>query len=355
MKKALITGALGQDAVYLACFLLARGYEVHGLKRPSTVMSPEKQSYLQQARADAQPGRFVLHDADMTEEAGLVRIVERVQPDEIYNLAAQSQVKLSFDQPGYTADVGALGTLRLLEAVRSVGLGSSVRFYQASSAEMFGAAEECPQHELTPFRPRSPYAISKLYAHWTTINYREAYGMFACSGILFNHESPLRGEHFVSRKITRSLARIKAGLQEQLHVGNLAASRDWGHARDYVETMWLMLEQPVAKDYVIATGERHSVRDFVDTAAAMLQMPLSWRGAGLDEHAVDERGRTIVRVDPALFRPTEVAVTIGDASRAQKELGWRPRTSFAELVREMAEFDYELAMQQKALTGQTLS
>ena len=355
MKKALISGAVGQDGVYLARFLLTKGYEVHGVKRPASDLSPEKMSYLARTPEDALPGRFMLHDGDMTDEADLIGIVEQVQPDEVYNLAAQSQVKLSFDQPGYTADVGALGTLRLLEAMRMVGLEKTARFYQASSSEMFGAANECPQNESTAFRPRSPYAISKLYAHWTTINYREAYGMFACSGILFNHESPFRAEHFVTRKITQSLARIKAGLEETLSVGNLSAKRDWGHARDYVEMMWLMLQQPVAKDYVIATGRQHSVRDFVDTAATMLEMPLRWHGSGLDEHAVDERGRTIVSVDPAFFRPTEVAVTLGDSSRAQRELGWHPRTSFAELVREMAEFDYELALQQKAGLSQTVS
>jgi GDPmannose 4,6-dehydratase len=284
-----------------------------------------------------------MHYGDMTDAASLIHIVQKVQPDEIYNLAAQSHVKVSFEQPEYTANSDALGPLRLLEAIRILSLEKKTRFYQASSSEMFGLVQEIPQRETTPFYPRSPYGVAKLYAYWITVNYREAYGLYACNGILFNHESPLRGETFVTRKITRGLARIKAGLQKDLYLGNLNAQRDWGHARDYIEMQWLMLQQPSPKDYVIATGQQHSVREFVSLAAEMLGLKLHWHGSGVDEKALDEQGNVIVAVDPFYFRPTEVESLQGDASRARKELGWTPKTSFTEMVREMVETDLESA------------
>jgi GDPmannose 4,6-dehydratase len=286
---------------------------------------------------------MILHYGDMTDATNLIRIVQETQPDEIYNLAAQSHVAVSFETAEYTANSDALGTLRLLEAIRICGLVGSTRFYQASSSEMFGKVAETPQRETTPFHPRSPYAAAKVYAYWITVNYREAYGLFACNGILFNHESPLRGETFVTRKITRGLARIKAGLDDCLYLGNLDALRDWGHARDYVRAQWLILQQPAPEDYVIATGEQHSVRTFVERAAAELDMKLSWRGSGRDEHAVDTAGRTVVRVDPRYFRPAEVDTLLGDASKARRQLGWSPQVGFAELVREMVASDWELA------------
>ena len=285
----------------------------------------------------------MLHYGDLTDSSSLIQIVQKVRPDEIYNLAAQSHVKVSFEVPEYTADADGLGTLRLLEAIRICGLEKTARFYQASTSELYGLVQETPQTETTPFYPRSPYAVAKLYAYWITVNYREAYGLYACNGILFNHESPMRGETFVTRKITRALARIKVGLQDALYLGNLAALRDWGHARDYVEMQWLMLQQPEPKDYVIATGEQHSVREFVTIAAACLGMRISWSGTGDQERGVDQTGQTVVAVDPRYYRPTEVETLLGDASKAKRELGWRPRTSFTELVREMAEEDLQIA------------
>jgi GDPmannose 4,6-dehydratase len=342
-KRALITGITGQDGAYLAEFLLEKGYEVHGVKRRASSFNTDRIDHLY--RDPHEPGRrMILHYGDMTDATNLIRIVQEVQPHEIYNLAAQSHVAVSFETAEYTANADALGTLRLLEAIRICGLGASTRFYQASSSEMFGKVVETPQRETTPFYPRSPYAAAKVYGYWITVNYREAYGLFACNGILFNHESPIRGETFVTRKITRGLARIKAGLDECLYLGNLAALRDWGHARDYVRAQWLMLQQPSAEDYVIATGEQRSVREFVTRSAAELGYSLAWRGAGTEEHAIDAgSGRTIVRVDPHYFRPTEVDALLGDASKARSQLGWRPELSFDDLVREMIEADWRLA------------
>ena len=342
-KKALITGITGQDGAYLAEFLLDKGYEVHGVKRRASSFNTDRIDHLY--RDPHESGRrMILHYGDLTDATNLIRIVQEVQPHEIYNLAAQSHVAVSFETAEYTANSDALGTLRLLEAVRICGLVKTTRFYQASSSEMFGKVAESPQCETTPFYPRSPYAAAKVYAYWVTVNYREAYGLFACNGILFNHESPVRGETFVTRKITRGLARIKAGLDDSLYLGNVAALRDWGHARDYVRAQWLMLQQTHPEDYVIATGEQHSVRDFVTHAAEALDMPLSWRGAGLEEHAINTAtGRTVVRIDPRYFRPTEVDTLLGDASKARRQLGWAPQVTFAELVREMVESDWRLA------------
>ncbi len=338
MKKALITGVTGQDGAYLAEFLLAKGYEVHGIKRRTSLFNTDRIDHLYEDPHI--PSRhFILHYGDMTDATSLIHIVQKVQPDEIYNLAAQSHVKVSFEEPEYTANSDALGPLRLLEAVRILGLEKKTRFYQASTSELYGLVQEIPQKETTPFYPRSPYAVAKLYAYWITVNYREAYGIYACNGILFNHESPLRGETFVTRKITRALARIKVGLQKDLYLGNLDARRDWGHARDYIEMQWLMLQQQEAKDYVIATGEQHSVREFVSIAAEMLGLKLTWQGSGVEEKAVDEKGTVIVAVDPLYFRPTEVETLLGDATRAKTELGWTPQTSFQELVKEMIEAD----------------
>lgn len=342
MKKALITGVTGQDGAYLAEFLLAKGYEVHGIKRRSSLFNTARIDHLYEDPHSS--GRhFILHYGDMTDATSLIHIVQRVQPDEIYNLAAQSHVKVSFEEPEYTANSDAIGPLRLLEAIRILGLEKKTRFYQASTSELYGLVQEIPQKETTPFYPRSPYAVAKLYAYWITVNYREAYGIYACNGILFNHESPLRGETFVTRKITRALARIKLGLQKDLYLGNLDARRDWGHARDYIEMQWLMLQQQVAKDYVIATGEQHSVREFVTLAAEMLGLKLGWQGHGVDEKALDENGNVVVAVDAAYFRPTEVETLLGDATRARVELGWTPRTSFSELVREMVDSDLDSA------------
>jgi GDPmannose 4,6-dehydratase len=342
LKKALITGITGQDGAYLAEFLLAKGYEVHGIKRRSSLFNTARIDHLYED--PHQQGRHLfLHYGDMTDATSLIHIVQKVQPDEIYNLAAQSHVKVSFEEPEYTANSDALGPLRLLEAIRILGLESKTRFYQASTSEMFGLVQQVPQRETTPFYPRSPYGVAKLYAHWITINYRESYGIYACNGILFNHESPMRGETFVTRKITRGLTRIKAGLQKDIYLGNLNALRDWGHARDYIEMQWLMLQQETPKDYVIATGEQHSVRDFVSLAAEMLGMKLRWQGSGVEEKALDENGNVIVAVDPTYFRPAEVETLLGDATRAREELGWTPRTTFKELVREMVEKDLESA------------
>jgi GDPmannose 4,6-dehydratase len=341
-KIALITGVTGQDGAYLAEFLLEQGYEVHGIKRRSSLFNTDRIDHLYQDPHES-GRRFILHYGDMTDSTSLIRIMQRVQPDEIYNLAAQSHVAVSFEEPEYTANTDALGALRLLEAVRILGLEQRTRFYQASTSELYGLVQESPQREATPFYPRSPYAVAKLYAYWITVNYREAYGMYACNGILFNHESPLRGETFVTRKITRGLARVKLGLQERVYLGNLNALRDWGHARDYVRMQWLMLQQERPEDYVIASGEQHSVREFVDAAAAALDMRIQWEGKGADECGYDENGRCVVAVDPRYFRPTEVDTLLGDARKAREQLGWRPQVSFRELVTEMAFEDLKSA------------
>lgn len=337
-KRALITGVTGQDGAYLAEFLLGKGYEVHGLKRRASLFNTARIDHLYQDRHEKDV-RFFLHHGDMTDSSSLIRIIQQVQPDEIYNLAAQSHVAVSFEEPEYTANSDALGVLRLLEAIRILGLEKKTRFYQASTSELYGLVQEIPQKETTPFYPRSPYAVAKLYGYWIVVNYREAYGIYACNGILFNHESPIRGETFVTRKITRALARIHLGLQDCLWLGNLDARRDWGHARDYVEMQWLMLQQETPEDFVIATGEQHSVREFVQAAAAELGMTIRWQGSGVEERGYDENGRCIVAVDPRYFRPTEVETLLGDASKAREKLGWQPRTGFAELVREMVRED----------------
>jgi GDPmannose 4,6-dehydratase len=342
MKKALITGITGQDGAYLAELLLSKGYEVHGIKRRSSLLNTARIDHLYQD-PHAKDRQLVLHYGDLTDSTNLIRIVQQVQPDEIYNLAAQSHVAVSFESPEYTANSDALGTLRILEAIRILGLAKWTRFYQASTSELYGQVQETPQKETTPFYPRSPYAVAKLYAYWITVNYREAYGIYGCNGILFNHESPLRGETFVTRKITRALARIKLGLQDKLYLGNLNALRDWGHARDYVEMQWLMMQQPEPDDYVIATGVQRSVRDFVTLAARELGMSIEWRGSGLDEEGIDERGRCIVSVDPRYFRPTEVETLLGDATKARVKLGWSAKTTFEELVAEMAQEDLRTA------------
>ena len=343
MKIALITGITGQDGAYLAEFLLGKGYEVHGVKRRASSFNTDRIDHLY--RDPHERGvKLHLHYGDLTDATNLIRIIQQVQPDEIYNLAAQSHVAVSFETPEYTANSDALGTLRILEAIRILGLEKKTRFYQASTSEMFGLVQEVPQKETTPFYPRSPYGAAKVYAHWITVNYREAYGLFACSGILFNHESPIRGETFVTRKITRGLARIAEGLEECLYLGNMDALRDWGHARDYVKAQWLMLQQEVAEDFVIATGEQHSVREFVEKAGAALGFEMAWQGNGVDEQGVDRKtGRVIVRVDPRYFRPTEVDTLLGDPSKARAKLGWRAETSFADLVREMTAADLEIA------------
>ncbi len=341
-KKALITGVTGQDGAYLAELLLGKGYEVHGIKRRSSLFNTDRIDHLyQDPHVDNR--NFILHYGDMTDSSSLVRIVQQVQPDEIYNLAAQSHVAVSFEEPEYTANSDALGVLRLLEAIRILGLEKKTRFYQASTSELYGLVQEIPQRETTPFYPRSPYAVAKLYGYWIVVNYREAYGMYACNGILFNHESPVRGETFVTRKITRALARIKLGLQDCLYLGNLDAKRDWGHARDYVEMQWLMLQQDAPQDFVIATGVQYSVRDFVDAAARELGIAVSWRGQGVDEKGYDAHGHCIVAVDPRYFRPTEVETLLGDPTKAREKLGWVPRISFDELVAEMVREDLKSA------------
>jgi GDPmannose 4,6-dehydratase len=342
-KRALITGITGQDGAYLAEFLLKKGYEVHGIKRRASLFNTDRIDHLYRDPHDPE-ARLFLHYGDLTDSSGLVRIIQKVQPSEIYNLGAQSHVDVSFDQPEYTADADGLGTLRILEAIRILGMEKTCRFYQASTSELYGKVLEIPQKETTPFYPRSPYAAAKLYAYWITVNYREAYGIYGCNGILFNHESPIRGETFVTRKITRALARIKLGLQEKLYLGNMNALRDWGHARDYVEMQWLMLQQDTPEDYVIATGEQHSVRSFVEIAAKELDIAISWKGTGVDEQGFDTAtGRCIVAVDPRYFRPTEVDTLLGDPTKAREKLGWVPKISFSELVREMASADFELA------------
>lgn len=342
LKRALITGVTGQDGAYLTELLLSKGYEVHGIKRRSSLFNTARIDHLYEDPHQPAP-HFMLHYGDLTDSSGLIQIVQKVQPDEIYNLAAQSHVKVSFEEPEYTANSDGLGALRLLEAIRIVGLEKVTRFYQASTSELYGLVQEIPQKETTPFYPRSPYAVAKLYAYWITVNYREAYGIYACNGILFNHESPLRGETFVTRKITRALARIKVGLQDRLYLGNMDALRDWGHARDYVEMQWMMLQQQTAKDYVIATGEQHSVREFVSLAASHLDIDIRWEGKGAEEKGYDRDGNVIVAVDPRYYRPTEVETLLGDASRAKNELGWEPRTKFKELVKEMIEEDLRIA------------
>jgi GDPmannose 4,6-dehydratase len=342
-KKALITGVTGQDGAYLAEFLLGKGYEVHGIKRRASSFNTDRIDHLYQDPHE-RGVRLHLHYGDLTDATNLIRIVQQVQPDEIYNLAAQSHVAVSFETPEYTANADALGTLRLLEAIRILGLQKRTRFYQASTSEMFGQVQETPQRETTPFYPRSPYGAAKVYAHWITVNYREAYGMHASSGILFNHESPIRGETFVTRKITRGLARIHMGMESCLYLGNLDSLRDWGHAQDFVRAQWLMLQQQKPGDYVIATGEQHSVREFVAAAGAELDMRVEWRGTGLEEQGIDAKtGRTVVRVDPRYFRPTEVETLLGDPAKAKAQLGWKPERSFGDLVREMVASDLEIA------------
>jgi GDPmannose 4,6-dehydratase len=341
-KRALITGITGQDGAYLAEFLLDKGYEVHGIKRRASSFNTDRIDHLYQDPHERDL-RLILHYGDLTDATNLIRIIQQVQPDEIYNLAAQSHVHVSFETPEYTANSDAVGTLRILEAMRILGL-TKARFYQASTSEMFGKVQEVPQRETTPFYPRSPYGAAKVYAYWITVNYREAYGMYACNGILFNHESPVRGETFVTRKITRGLARIKEGLQDGIYLGNLDSLRDWGHARDYVKAQWLMLQQQMPEDFVIATGEQHSVREFVVLAGAELGMDIEWRGRGVDEQGIDTvTGRVVVKVDERYFRPTEVDTLLGDASKAHRQLGWKAETSFASLVKEMVEADLDAA------------
>ncbi len=343
MKKALLTGITGQDGAYLAELLLDKGYEVHGIKRRTSLFNTDRIDHLYQDPHEAGV-RMRLHYGDLTDGSALIRIIQEVRPDEIYNLGAQSHVAVSFEEPEYTANVDALGALRVLEAIRILGMRDSTRFYQASSSEMFGLVQETPQRESTPFYPRSPYGVAKAYAHWITVNYREAHGIHACSGILFNHESPVRGETFVTRKITRGLARIHEGLDQCLYLGNLDAVRDWGHARDYAHAQWLILQHDTPDDYVIATGEQHSVREFVELAAWHLGYTLEWRGQGGDEEGVDrETGRVLVKIDPRYYRPAEVDTLVGDSSKARETLGWQPRVSFEELVREMVESDLALA------------
>ena len=341
MKKALITGVTGQDGSYLAEFLLNKGYEVHGVKRRTSLINTDRIDHLYQ-NPHEQNRKFILHHGDLTDGTSLIRIIQEVQPDEIYNLAAQSHVAVSFEQPEYTANSDALGALRILEAIRILKLEKKTKYYQASTSELYGDVQETPQTEKTPFYPRSPYAVAKLYAYWITVNYREAYGIYACNGILFNHESPVRGETFVTRKITRALARIKLGLQKTLYLGNLNAKRDWGHAKDYVEAQWLMLQKNKPEDFVIATGVQNSVRDFINLASKNLDMKIDWKGKGLDEVGSFD-GKDIIKVDPRYFRPTEVETLLGDASKAKEKLKWYPKISFEQLVKEMVDKDLKLA------------
>lgn len=342
-KVALITGVTGQDGAYLAEFLLNKGYEVHGIKRRTSLFNTDRIDHLYQDPHD-QDRHFILHHGDLTDSSSLIRIIQQTQPDEIYNLAAQSHVAVSFEEPEYTANSDALGALRILEAIRILGLEKKSRFYQASTSELFGKVQETPQKETTPFYPRSPYGVAKLYAYWITINYRESYGIYACNGILFNHESPLRGETFVTRKITRALARIKLGMQKKLFLGNLDARRDWGHAKDYIEMQWLMLQQEEAEDFVIATGEQYSVREFVTTAAKHCAIDIDWQGQGVEEKGINkDTGEVIVEIDPRYFRPAEVETLLGDASKAREKLGWVPKIKFAQLVEEMITEDLKIA------------
>jgi GDPmannose 4,6-dehydratase len=341
-KTALITGITGQDGAYLAELLLGKGYEVHGVKRRSSLFNTARIDHLYQDPHE-RGARFHLHYGDMTDSLSLLHVIEKVKPDEIYNLAAQSHVQVSFEEPEYTAQADALGALRVLEAIRTLGLKDRARFYQASTSEMYGLVKETPQRETTPFHPRSPYGVAKLYAYWITVNYREAYGIYGCNGILFNHESPIRGETFVTRKVTRGLARIKLGLQDRLYLGNLEAKRDWGHARDFVEAQWLMLQQPQPEDYVIATGEQHSVRELVERAAAELDMRITWKGKGAEEKGYDQKGRCVVALDARYLRPAEVDTLLGDATKAREKLGWKPKARFAEIVVEMVREDLKAA------------
>ena len=342
-KVALITGVTGQDGAYLAEYLLNKGYEVHGIKRRTSLFNTDRIDHLYQDPHE-QDRHFVLHHGDLTDSSSLIRIIQQTQPDEIYNLAAQSHVAVSFEEPEYTANSDALGALRILEAIRILGLEKKTRFYQASTSELFGKVQETPQKETTPFYPRSPYGVAKLYAYWITINYRESYGIYACNGILFNHESPIRGETFVTRKITRALSRIKLDQQDKLYLGNLDARRDWGHAKDYVEMQWLMLQQEEAEDYVIATGEQYSVREFVTIAARHLSIEIDWQGKDAEEKGINkETGKVIVEIDPRYYRPAEVETLLGDATKAKQKLGWEPKIKFAELVEEMVTEDLKLA------------
>lgn len=358
-KVALITGITGQDGSYLAELLLDKGYAVHGLKRRTSLFNTDRIDHLYRDPHESGE-RLALHHGDLTDSASLLRVIQATEPDEIYNLAAQSHVHVSFDEPEYTANADGLGALRILEAIRILGMEKKTRFYQASTSELYGLVREVPQRETTPFYPRSPYAVAKLFAYWTTVNYREAYGIYACNGILFNHESPVRGETFVTRKITRALARIAVGLQKEMYLGNLSALRDWGHARDYVEMQWMMLQQEEPEDFVIATGEQYSVREFVEHAAAELGVTIRFEGKGVDEVGIVEQvsnreirmnpGDIIVRVDPRYFRPTEVETLLGDPSKAHEKLGWKPRTSFQALVKEMVRADYQLARRDALVT-----
>jgi len=342
MKKALITGITGQDGSYLAELLLEKGYEVHGIKRRASLFNTDRIDHLYQDPHETSR-RLVLHYGDMTDSTNLIRIIQAVQPDEIYNLAAQSHVAVSFETPEYTANADAIGPLRILEAIRILGLEKKTRFYQASTSELYGLVQEIPQKETTPFYPRSPYAVAKLYAYWITVNYREAYGIYGCNGILFNHESPVRGETFVTRKITRALTRIKLGLQECIYLGNLDSLRDWGHAKDYVEMQWLLMQQDQPDDWVIATGIQHSVRDFVNAAAEELGIRITWHGTGTDETGIDQYDKVVVKVDPRYFRLTEVETLLGDPTKAREKLGWTPKISFKELVSEMVREDLKTA------------
>ncbi len=344
-KVALVTGVTGQDGSYLSELLLSKDYEVHGIKRRSSLINTDRIDHLYQEPHEKNR-KFILHHGDLTDATSLIRVIQETQPDEIYNLAAQSHVAVSFEEPEYTANSDALGTLRILEAIRILNLEKKTKFYQASTSELYGNVQQIPQSEKTPFYPRSPYAAAKLYAYWITVNYREAYDIFACNGILFNHESPVRGETFVTRKITRALTRIKVGLQDTLFIGNLNALRDWGHAKDYVEAQWLMLQQEIPEDFVIASGEQHSVRDFINLASKYLDMKIDWNGNGLDEEGVFN-GKTIIKVDPKYFRPTEVATLLGDASKAKEKLNWKPKISFKELVKEMIDEDLRILKNKK--------
>jgi len=350
MKKAVITGITGQDGSYLAEFLLEKGYEVHGIKRRTSLFNTARIEHLYTDPEDSETNLY-LHHGDMTDSSSLHRIISKVKPDEVYNLAAQSHVAVSFEEPEYTANSDALGTLRLLESIRQAGLEESCKFYQASTSELYGLVQETPQTESTPFYPRSPYAAAKLYAYWITVNYRESYGMYACNGILFNHESPRRGETFVTRKITRALARIKLGTQKALILGNLNALRDWGHAVDYVEMQWMMLQQSKPKDYVISTGTQYSVREFVEIAARNLDITITWHGENENEYGTDQSGRVIVKVNSKYYRPTEVETLLGDSSKARNDIGWIPKVSFHELVKEMVEADLKDAANELQLNG----
>ena len=341
MKKALITGITGQDGSYLAELLLNKGYEVHGIKRRTSLINTDRIDHLYQDPSKINR-RFILHHGDLTDSSSLIRIIQEVKPDEIYNLAAQSHVAVSFEEPEYTANSDAIGALRILEAIRILNLEKKTKYYQASTSELYGSVRETPQNEKTPFYPRSPYGVAKLYAYWITVNYREAYGIYACNGILFNHESPVRGETFVTRKITRALARIKVGSQKNLYLGNLNAKRDWGHTKDFVEAQWLMLQQENPEDFVIATGKQYSIRDFVNLASKNLDMKIDWHGKDLDEVG-SFNGEDIIKVDPRYFRPTEVENLLGDASKAKKKLKWYPKISFEQLVKEMVDSDLKLA------------